>query len=251
MSPLPFALQLYSVRDHLDQDPAGTLRQLKEMGYDHVELAGTAGLSAEAFKALLDEAGLQAVSAHIGVEQIFGDLDAAIADAHTFGVRYAVVPWLGGELCPDKGTWMAAIGRINDAGAQFRAQGVRLCYHNHDHEFERFGGQHIFDMIFEHSAPENLAIELDSCWAHVGGVEPTALMARYGTRIPLLHVKDYTRSDSGDVIFMELGRGCMDWDTVLPAADACDVAWYIVEQDESQGDPLESARANAAFMKQR
>ena len=30
----PFALQLYSVRDHLDRDPAWTLRRVKAAGYD-------------------------------------------------------------------------------------------------------------------------------------------------------------------------------------------------------------------------
>jgi len=38
----PIALQLYSVRNELQKDFPGTLAQVKEMGYDGVELAGYA-----------------------------------------------------------------------------------------------------------------------------------------------------------------------------------------------------------------
>lgn len=40
------ALQVYSVRDAAEADFAGTMRQVKEMGYDGVELAGTYGMTA-------------------------------------------------------------------------------------------------------------------------------------------------------------------------------------------------------------
>jgi sugar phosphate isomerase/epimerase len=40
----------------------------------------------------------------------------------------------------------------------------------------------------------------------------------------------------------------MDWNRVLPAAKAAGARWFIVEQDESETDSMESAAANAAFM---
>ena len=58
MGSIPFALQLYTVRDHMSEDAAGTLKRVKEIGYDNVELAGTAGLSPAEFKAILDDVGL-------------------------------------------------------------------------------------------------------------------------------------------------------------------------------------------------
>ena len=36
----PVALQLYSVRDAMAEDFAGTIKKVKEMGYDGVEFAG-------------------------------------------------------------------------------------------------------------------------------------------------------------------------------------------------------------------
>ena len=42
---LPIALQVFSVRDDLQADFEGTLRKVKEMGYDGVEFAGLYGKS--------------------------------------------------------------------------------------------------------------------------------------------------------------------------------------------------------------
>jgi sugar phosphate isomerase/epimerase len=53
------ALQVYSVRDAAEADFAGTMRQVKEMGYDGVELAGTYGMTAVEAKKILDEIGLE------------------------------------------------------------------------------------------------------------------------------------------------------------------------------------------------
>ena len=54
----PIALQLYSVRNELQKDFPGTLAQVKEMGYDGVELAGLCGYSPEQVKKMCEEAGL-------------------------------------------------------------------------------------------------------------------------------------------------------------------------------------------------
>ena len=247
MPTLPFALQLYTVRDHMEKDPIATLREVKAAGYDSVELAGLAGHSAAQFKAILDDIGLTPSSAHIGYEELVGDIDQAIADCKALGITYAVVPWVGAEMCPDKAAWCTAISQMDKAGAQLRAEGIRLCYHNHDHEFESLDGDVIFDLIFQNSAPENLAAELDTCWVTIGGADPVAILRDFGARCPLLHVKDYTPGDP--FRFAEVGRGCMQWDAIFAAAQEIGVAWYVVEQDDHFATgSLDSARISAAYM---
>jgi len=63
------ALQLYSVRDEMGSDPLGTLKQLAEMGYTHVEHANYVnhkfyGWTAQEFKKVLDDLGLKMPSGH-------------------------------------------------------------------------------------------------------------------------------------------------------------------------------------------
>src|SRR5687767_15935990 len=65
----PVGLQLYSLRDQFKKDVPGTLDQVKAFGIKYVETAGTYGVPAEKFRALLDERGLRAVSGHFPYEQ--------------------------------------------------------------------------------------------------------------------------------------------------------------------------------------
>ena len=65
MKKCPIGLQVYSVRDFAEKDTYDTFKQIKEMGYDGVELAGTYGKSVSEIKAMLDEVGLELVSAHV------------------------------------------------------------------------------------------------------------------------------------------------------------------------------------------
>ena len=64
MSNLKVGLQLYSLRGKMEQDMEGTLKAVKEMGYDYVEFAGYFGKSAEEVKAILDKYDLKCISVH-------------------------------------------------------------------------------------------------------------------------------------------------------------------------------------------
>ena len=66
----PIAIQLYSVRGDMAQDFEGTLRKVKEMGYDGVEFAGIFGKSAAEIKAMCDEIGLIPISAHVPYNEL-------------------------------------------------------------------------------------------------------------------------------------------------------------------------------------
>jgi len=245
---------LYTVRDRLEQDVPTTLAAVRDIGYQYVELAGTQGRSPEAYKDLLDDAGLSAVSAHIGYEEVVTHPERAIDYARCFGLRFIVVPWLGGEAFATKEAWVEAARRMDAAGARLREAGIRLCYHNHAHEFLSVDGERIHDLLFAHSDPACLALQLDTCWAAVGGVDPVALIRAYGDRVPLLHIKDYKKEGDAPAL-TEVGSGCMDWPVVLDAARDAGVAWYIVEQDDNfiagpdgAPDSLESARISGAFL---
>lgn len=247
MAGLPYALQLYTVRDHLAKDVAGTLAKVKEAGYDHVELAGFGDATPEAYRGMLDAAGLTAVSCHFGIDEACGSPDRVTDACAAFGLRYAVVPYASAE---DEAGWLEIARRLDVCGAALRARGIRLCYHNHAHEFTRFSGRYAFDLLYAETKPEHLAAQIDSFWVRHGGEDPAAYIRKYAGRCPLLHVKDRA-PEGAKPIFAELGRGTMDWDPIFAAAKAAGVQWYIVEQDEASIDSLEAARISAAFMKGR
>jgi sugar phosphate isomerase/epimerase len=242
----PLAMQLWTVRDELAKDAPATFRALHALGYRHVEVASMDGVAPEDIDAMLRDAGLGALGAHIPFDTVTGDTSAAIAYAQALGVSYAAVPWIGPHDCEGREGWAAAARAMDAAGEAFRAAGITLCYHHHGHEFERVNGDFIFDVIMQTAAPDHLAAELDTYWAVFGGVDPVELMQRYAGRCPLLHIKDMTGDASRT--FAEVGQGILDWDAIFEAAKAAGVKWCVVEQDESPIGSLESARLSAAFL---
>ena len=248
MSAIPFGLQLYTVRDHMEKDPEATLKAVKAAGYDNVELAGTAGMSAADYRALLDDCGLRAFSGHVGIEELVEDVDQTIEDAHILGMDYVVVPFIGGDMTPNREAWVQYAREMEAAGFTLKEAGLTLCYHNHAHEYEILDGETALDAIFNTADAEALAAELDVYWIRHAGFDPVAEIEKRPGRLPILHVKDMT--DGDPPTFAEVGKGVIDWEPVFRAAEAAGVKWYAVEQDTCPVDSLESARVSAEYMKQ-
>lgn len=243
MNHLPFALQLYTVRDPMEKDVAKTLEAVKAAGYDFVELAGTGGLSPMEFRRLLDGCGLIAVSAHVGLQDLVQNVELVTDVAQTIGYKYLVFSW----NAPDAQGWLDAAQQADEAGEALRLAGLQLCYHNHAHEFAPLDGKCVLDAIMDNTAPENLAAELDVYWVRDAGLDPVGQIRKYGDRCPLLHIKDMTVAEPHT--FTEVGRGAIDMPAVFQVGREIGVEWYIVEQDLSAGDPLESARISAQYMR--
>ena len=76
----PVAVQLYSVRDNMAEDFEGTIKKVKEMGYDGVEFAGLFDKSPAEVKRICEDNGLVPVSAHVSYDVIAADPEKVIGD---------------------------------------------------------------------------------------------------------------------------------------------------------------------------
>jgi len=231
---------MYTVREEAEKDFAGTLARVAEMGYAGVELAGTGGRTAADLKALLGDLRLGIAGAHVPLSQLEEEVDSALDFFSEVGAKYIACPWLPADRRTEPGYRQLA-ETLNIAVAAARKRGIQLCYHNHDFEFIVYGGKTGFDILFGASDPDLVKIELDTYWAVFAGLDAVDLIRRYAGRIPLVHLKDMTGTESPT--FAEVGEGRMDFDAILKACDdAGGVAWYVVEQDRCERPPLESAR---------
>jgi sugar phosphate isomerase/epimerase len=246
MSQVPIALQMYTVRDDAANDFAGTLQKVAETGYVGVELAGTGGMPATALRALLQDLGLQIAGSHVSLQALEGDLNTALDYNSDLGNPRIVCPWLPVERRNEEG-YQALADSLNRVGSACKSRGMELLYHNHDFEFDSFGGQTGFDILFGSTDPGLVKIELDTFWAVKGGYDAAELIRKYSGRIPLIHLKDMTADD--ERTFAEVGEGTMDWPSIFEAGDANGAAWYIVEQDKCRRPPLESIRISLANLK--
>ena len=245
----PIALQVYSVRDYAEKDFAATMREVKAMGYDGVELAGTYGMTAVECKKILDEIGLTLVSAHVNIDLL--EDDGALADYVATGIRYVVIPWLVGPQ--DSAELEASIARIRNVAQRCKAAGLQLLYHNHDFEFVKIDGKYV----------------LDTCWVNVGGENPAEYVRKYAGRAPIVHLKDFAgrksenmyaligsnaaKEDSEGVFeFRPVGYGLQDIPGILAAAEDALAQWVVVEQDRPSMDktPMECAAMSIDYIKQ-
>jgi sugar phosphate isomerase/epimerase len=239
MNNIPICLQMYTVRDDAQRDLAGTLSYVAQLGYAGVELAGYAGRTAEEYRALLAANGLRAVGAHVGVDQVTGNIEQTIAEAKLFGYDYVIVPWIGKPYTESLEGYRRLGAELTAVAAQYAAAGLTLCYHNHAFEFELSDGDKTgLDVLFE--AAPSLQAELDTFWVKKGGKDIPAYLTRLSGRVPLVHLKDMTHDGS----FAPVGVGTVDYPALFAAAEAAGVAYYMVEQDSCQAPltPLESIR---------
>ena len=245
------AIQLYTLRDFTETpaDFAATMKRVREIGYTAVELAGTAGLPpAEAAKIVRDT-GLQICSSHESPQMIVENPQEVVDRLGEFGVTHAVYAYPAGVDFSDVSQVDGLITGLDAAGAVLRSAGMTLCYHNHALEYFRRDGRTVLEEIFARTSPEHLQAELDIHWVQAGGGDPAEACRRLTGRLPLLHVKDFTVTATGERQFAEVGYGNLNIPEILAAAEADGCQWFIVEQDTCSGDPFECISRSLDYLK--
>lgn len=234
-------LQLYTVRTLMQQSVERTLAQVAAAGYPVVETAGLYGLEATTFRAMLDRAGLRTPSGHWPLEQLEGS-DALFATARTLGQEWIVVPSVPREARGSLAAYEALADRFNRLGERCRAAGFHFAYHNHDAEFERFGGvAPAFDTLLARTDPALVSFELDVYWAYKAGENPVRYFERYPGRFALCHVKDGTAPPERRMA--DVGAGAIDFRALFAASRAAGLRYAFVEHDQP-ADALASIRAS-------
>ena len=237
-------VQLYSVRDLMKQDFAGTLEKVAQIGYKEVEFAGYFDNKPDQVKKLLERLGLKAPAVHVSIDALRDKLDATIATAKTIGHQYLVCPWLAPpERTLDKYKEHAAL--FNKAGAACQKAGIQFAYHNHDFEFEAQDGTIPYDLLLAETDPKLVQMELDLFWIRKGGYQAQAYFEKYPGRFPLCHVKDMAEDEK----MVEVGSGKIDFAAIFAHSKHAGLKHYFVEHD-NPADPLQSITASYQYLKQ-
>ena len=103
------------------------------------------------------------------------------------------------------------------------------------------------ERLVERTEAALVDFELDTYWTYKAGHNPVRYFERYPGRFRLVHVKDM--DDTPRRGFTEVGRGVIDFQTILAAADRAGVRYYLVEQDETRGSALDSIAASYAYLR--
>ncbi len=251
---LPIGLQLYSVRDQLPKDFAGTLAQLRSAGYTVVEAAGYYDRSAADFRHAMDVAGLRCVSTHHPLNVLETQLDQWLDYGHTIGLEYIVCSSSGGmhrdpaaKGPPTLDDWRWIAGELNRIGEKVKTAGMTLGVHNHVPEFAVIDGVLVYDELLRLTDPKLVAFEMDCGWVYAAGHNPIDYLSKTPERFPLMHVKDMIPGANGQLHSTEMGRGKIDYAPILRAATG--LKQYFIEQEEFDIDPMQALRIDAEYLR--
>ena len=263
------AVQLYCVREDMEKDPLGTLTQLANMGYTHVEHANYVdrkfyGWPAAEFKKVLADLGLQMPSGHTVLGKDHWNANGkdftdswkyTIEDAATMGQKFVVSPWLDTSLRNSYDNLMAFLEVFNKCGELCQRSGMKFGYHNHDFEFsEKLNGEVMFDLMLQNTDADKVVIQLDMGNMYIAGAKAKDIVLKYPGRFDTVHVKDMIESQSEEEQGYEstiLGEGLVGTREVTDLSKSQGAWLFIIEQESYQGKtPLECMKEDLEIINQ-
>lgn len=256
INPVPagIALQLYTVRNEIKKDIEGTLQKIAGMGFPAVETAfWPETISVKQAGKYLKDAGLTVSSAH--VELPIGDKkDSMLEIAETFNCRKMV--WHG---WPEDKRYSSYDGTrelvdiYNESSHFAKTNGLQFGLHNHWWEYRnKINGRFVYEVLLESLEPD-IFFEIDTYWVKVAGHDPAEIVAKFGKRAPLLHIKDgparWTDSLPSDnpEPMVAVGKGSQNFPAVVRAARG-NTEWMIVEMDVTATDVFEAIRDSYEYL---
>ena len=210
---IPVGVQLYSVREQCAKD----------------------------LRKLLDDLGLVACGTHTPYESVLSDkLAQTIEFNHTIGNKFLIVPWMEGK---SKQAWLDKAKLFNELAEKVKADGMRIGYHAHAHDFQKFDGDSAWDLFFGGTKPE-VIMQLDTSNCVEGGADPVAVLKKYPGRAKTIHIK--ANGNGPEAVY---GEDKVDWKGVFEFCETKGgTEWYVVEHESSK-DPIDAVRRCYAALK--
>jgi sugar phosphate isomerase/epimerase len=241
-------VQLYTVRNLMKSDFAGTIAKVASIGYQEVEFAGYFDHSPADIRSFLDKDGLTAPSCHVSFDIVENHWPETIDAAHVIGHSFIVCPFIDEKLRKSPDGWKHVVDVFNRAGETSKKSGIQFAYHNHWWEFgpdANLGGKLPYHYLLDSTDPQLVKMEMDLGWASVAGQDPVAYFKRYSGRFPLVHVKDfkalphiapdrlatYNSHKLEEEDMTAPGSGVIDWKHIFSYSDLAGIQHYFLEHD--------------------
>jgi sugar phosphate isomerase/epimerase len=241
--PAKIALQLYTVRNQIKENITDTLHRVADFGFEAVETAfWPENISVKQAGKYLKDAGLSVCSAHIELPVDDEKKKAMLEVAEVFNCKKLI--WHGWpedkRYSSPEGT-KALIDIYNETNHFAKSNGLQFGLHNHWWEYRnKVDGRYVYEVLKESVEPD-IFFEIDTYWVKVAGHDPAEIVALFGKRAPLLHIKDGPAKwndslplDNPDPM-VAVGQGTQNFPAIVKAANG-NTEWMIVEMDKTATD---------------
>nr|WP_281558627.1 sugar phosphate isomerase/epimerase [Thalassomonas sp. RHCl1] len=231
------SVQLWSVKDLLKSDFQHTLKQLSDMGFSAVELAGEFGpyqQNPAGLKAYLDSLNLKVSGAHVSFEALNDkNFEQTLAFYRQLAPDTLIIGW-------DERAWhpqgiKEVVSLLNKLDKKLAPYNIKTGFHNHEKEFNDFQGSTYWDYLARHTS-DSVVLQQDVGWTTYAGKDPVDYVKKYPGRTFTTHYK--VRLPEGVKGKLPLiGEDTIDWLALLKAnISVGGTKWIVIEQEEYPGN---------------
>jgi sugar phosphate isomerase/epimerase len=245
----PLSFQSYGVKDLLGVDFEGTMRKLRSIGFEGIEMCSPKGYENAGFAPLIkysaselhkkiEDSGLFCKTCHFQNPEIKDEvLQNTIRFGRDLGLKDIVVSvaWLPADASLDD--WKKFADEMNKSGEEVQKAGMQLAYHNHS-----IGpvveGEELYDILMRILDPKMVKMQFQIASVSEG-FDVVSYIAKYPGRYFSLHMHDW---DPQSKKIVALGKGIVDWKKLLTTAKEGGLSDYgmILElETKAPGDPLQ------------
>jgi sugar phosphate isomerase/epimerase len=246
---MPVGFQVWTVREMLVKDFAGTLKMMSGLGYQTVEMCSPPGYEASGFgplmklkakemRQIINDAGLTLESTHYGWDELRNSLDERTQFAAESGQKQMI---LSSFWMPEKATmndWLKAADELNKIGEKTKKSGIQMGYHNHHMEFEKIDGALIYDALMKEFDPEYVKMQFQVAVINIG-YKASTYFNKYPGRFISAHLADWSTEKQNEV---PLGQGIVDWKEFFASVKTGGVKNIFVEMG------METFKDSAAYI---
>jgi sugar phosphate isomerase/epimerase len=230
--------QMYTLRAHCQDFNTfvKSMEKVAAMGYKYAQISGGGDFAAKDIRKTADRYGIEIPLTHTAPQKIRDGTEAVIEAHRILGAGYIGIGMMPEEYRGDMAGAERFIRDYSPAAEKIAAAGMKLMYHNHAFEFERFGGVSVLERMAEGFDAETVGFTLDTYWVAYAGADPAEWLKKLSGRVDTVHFKDM--NFAGDGVpgaphrMAPVGEGNLNWGAVTEAARQAGVRWAFAEQDE-------------------
>jgi sugar phosphate isomerase/epimerase len=232
---IPIGFQVYPMRQQMEKDFPGTLKEFAAVGYRSCEMCSPRGYSdfaslapkkASEIRRIIQDAGLACESSHFTFQELKKDLPGSLAYAKELGLKQVIISSFG---LPRQGAtmdaWRGAADESNKMGVEAQKAGLQLGFHNHAMEFEKIDGALIYDELMKTFDAKLVKMQFQVSVISQG-YKAADFFKKYPGRFISIHLQDWVPGERGSTA---IGKGQVDWKELFTAAKTGGVKNYFVE----------------------
>jgi len=235
---LPIGCQTWPVRKMISKDFPGTLKQLKEAGFEAIEMCSPVGYADVGFgglvkykgaelRKIINDAGLTCVSTHCGLKELRETHAARLEWANDLGLTQMLVASLDGPAHATVDDVKRAADEYNKIGERAAQAGITQALHDENFEVSMVEGKRVYDMLFGLLDPKYVKFQFQvSEIQH--GLDAAEYFNKYPGRFISMHAQGMSADHKKQ---MAIGQDSLDWKKIFTAAKTGGIKNYFVEMD--------------------